>query len=147
MMDAVVQFLRNALCCCKDLDYFAGTWLHDAGVTNTYLLGLPEPLDTTTPLEVLISFTQLYACLSTALAGVSFIWYSVGKMRRVVRLLERRLTVQPETKTSTTTRAANRIVNESLMQQAKNAIRGVIVGFLVAPIGIAFSGCLPTRGT
>ncbi|KAL3903758.1 MAG: hypothetical protein SGILL_010325, partial [Bacillariaceae sp.] len=126
------------------LDWFPDTFLHQPDVTTSYLskvVDLPEPLDTTTPLEFLISWTQLYACISTATAGMFLIWNSVGKMRRVVRLLEGRLSKTADdkkAKNASTFRAANRIVNESLMQQARSAIRGVIVGFLVAPIGIAF---------
>jgi hypothetical protein len=150
MMDAIVQFLRNAMCCVKDLHWFEDTVLYEnfkiASIWKGYSgMEIPEPLDKTTPLEFLISLTQLYAFLSVTMAGFTLAWTSVGKLRRIVRLLESRLNAKTSSSSSTTTTtstatmlAASRLVNESLLQQAKAAIRGVIVGIVVAPIGIAF---------
>jgi hypothetical protein len=141
MRDAIVQFIRNALCCAKDLHWFSDTFLNQPDVTKSYLstlVELPDPLDKTTPLEFLISLTQLYACISTSTAGLFLIWNSIGKLRRIVRLMEARSTAERPDQASATFLAANRIVNESMMQQARSAIRGVMVGFLVAPIGVAF---------
>lgn len=133
-MDAYVQFIRNFLCCCKDLAIFEGTFIHDA-VTTREFLGpvLPDPLDKTTPLEVLISITQLYACISASRSGMNLLLASVGKLRRIVRLVEDRL--KGSTKEWT---QADRIVNESLFKEAKFAIRSAFIGFLVFPLGVAF---------
>ncbi len=143
-MDAIVQLIRNALCCIKDLELFSDTLLYDPSKTKELLLGvfsveLPEIVDKTTPLEAIISITQLYACLSCTKSGCMLAWNSAGKLKRIVRLLESRLSQQPaqkdDSKNATT---ANRIVNESLVKEAKSAMRNVFVGILVAPIGIAF---------
>eukprot|EP00538_Stauroneis_constricta_P011506 CAMPEP_0119545582 /NCGR_PEP_ID=MMETSP1352-20130426/288_1 /TAXON_ID=265584 /ORGANISM="Stauroneis constricta, Strain CCMP1120" /LENGTH=365 /DNA_ID=CAMNT_0007590147 /DNA_START=59 /DNA_END=1156 /DNA_ORIENTATION=- len=129
MMDAVVQLLRNALCCVKDLQLFSDTFIHDANRTNEYLVGLPEPLNKTTPLEVIISVTQLYACISTTKAGWRLLTTSIGKLQRIKRLTEQR--ESPKT-------AADRIINESLLKEAKYAFRSTFVGVCVTPIGVAF---------
>lgn len=158
-MDAIVQFIRNALCCVKDLQLYPDSVLHQSNLTNALLLDysgleLPEPINRTTPLEVIISVTQLYAALSTTLSGLSLVATSVGKLRTIVRLLECRLEMQaspPPPATAATTadekrttaaarkrRAADRVINESLFTEARAAVRGVFVGLCVAPIGVAF---------
>jgi hypothetical protein len=154
MLDAIVQLLRNAMCCIKDLHWFPESIVHKEYGAYEYLLKgfldvtlLPEPLNKTSLLEFFISWTQLYACLSTCTAGIQLTWKSVGKLRRLVRLLESRLNTTSNSNSNSnsnnnnsnlSSKVANRIVNESLMQQAKAAIRGVVVGILVTPIGFAF---------
>ncbi len=144
MMDAIVQLIRNALCCVKDWEIGKDTPLYDPSNTQALLKGifsfdLPEGLDKTTPLEVVISITQLYACVSCTKSGFQLAWKSAGKLKRIVRLLESRLsTAAPNGATSKTAIAANRIVNESLIKEAKSAMRNAFVGILVAPLGIAF---------
>lgn len=149
MMDAIVQFIRNALCCVKDLQLFPDTFIHQSNHTNSILLDysgleLPEPLNRTTPLEVIISITQLYAALSTSTSGLSLAATSVGKLRNLVRILECRLdsasasTSGGGSSTTIVQQSASRIVNESLLREARSAIRGVIIGLVVAPIGVAF---------
>lgn len=150
MLDAIVQFVRNALCCIKDLEYFPDSFMHRPEHTNvwikTYLGGfeLPEPLNKTTPLEVLISVTQLYACLSIAYSGLRLLFLSVGKMRRTVRLLDFRTpknnsaTTRGKTSTLSNFSQADRIVNQNLLKEAKAAMKGALIGFLVAPIGVCF---------
>jgi hypothetical protein len=145
MMDAIVQLIRNALCCVKDLQLFPDTFIHQSNHTNSILLDysgleLPEPLNRTTPLEVIISVTQLYAAMSTTSSGLSLIATSVGKLRNLVRILECRLesASMAAASSSAARRSASRIVNESLLKEARSAIRGVIIGLVVAPIGIAF---------
>jgi len=147
MMDSIVQLIRNAMCCAKDWEIFSDTMLYDASHTNSMLkaylqVELPEYVNKTTPLEAIISITQLYACLSCAHGGMKLSWTSVGKLRRIVRLLEGKLSTPIiKTKTTTTTQnfvVANRIVNESLIKEAKSAMRNAFVGLLVAPIGFAF---------
>lgn len=140
VMDAVVQFIRNALCCCKDLSIFEGTILHDAGITRQ-LIGhlIPQPLDKTTPLEVMISITQCYACLSCCRSGYGLMTNSLGKLKRIVKLVETRLTVSPSSSSSSQGWSnAERLVNESLLQNGKSAVRNTFIGSLVLPIGISF---------
>mmetsp|Transcript_14634 Transcript_14634/g.40667 ORF Transcript_14634/g.40667 Transcript_14634/m.40667 type:complete len:402 (-) Transcript_14634:331-1536(-) len=144
-MDAIVQLIRNALCCVKDWELFSDSIpsLYDPAITNGLLnstLGaeLPDYVNKTTPLEVVISITQLYACLSCAKSGCTLAWTSSGKLKRLVRLLEGRLSAAPGADASSNQRAAHRIVNESLVHEAKSAMRNVFVGLLVAPIGFAF---------
>ena len=142
-MDAIVQLIRNALCCVKDLELFSDSipMLYDASKTNQLLaslsLTLPDIINKTTPLEVVISVTQLYACLSCAHSGFKLAWTSAGKLKRIVRLLESRLAT-PLKGDSANAIAANRIVNESLVKEAKSAMRNTFVGLMVTPIGIAF---------
>jgi hypothetical protein len=145
MMDAIVQLIRNALCCVKDLEAFSESipLLYDSAHTNSILksflsLELPDILAKTTPLEVVISITQLYACISCAKSGFKLSWTSVGKLRRVVRLLESRLSTPLKADATKNVVAANRIVNQSLVNEAKSAMKNAFVGLMVAPIGIAF---------
>ena len=144
-MDAIVQLIRNALCCVKDWELFSDSvpMLYDANHTNVALKSylkyeLPEYLDKTTPLEVIISLTQLYACLSCARSGIKLSWTSVGKLKRIVRLLEGRLSTPVDSNSSSNALTAHRIVNESLFKEAKSAMRNAFVGLMVAPIGFAF---------
>lgn len=136
-MDAIVQLIRNALCCCKDLSILEGTLFHDSSVTLRFLGslgdGLPGPMKKTTPLEVLISITQMYACLSASRSGLRLIMTSLGKLRRIVRIVESRLS-SPNKDWS----QADRLVNESLIKEAKLAVRTTFIGSLVFPIGVAF---------
>lgn len=133
-MDAYVQFIRNALCCVKDLHLFGSTFIHDASYTNEILSSLIEPLNKTTPLEVVISITQLYACISTTKSGFALLSASMGKLRRLVRLVEKRMGTADNDKWT----QADFIMNDSLVKEARAAFRNVFVGILVAPIGVAF---------
>jgi hypothetical protein len=133
-MDAIVQLIRNALCCCKDLSFFEGTFLHDAATTRRFIGNvLPDPMDKTTPLEILISITQFYACVSCSRSGFDLMSTSIGKLRRIVRIVESRLS-----SSSKDWSQADRIVNESLFKEAKFALRSAFIGALVFPIGVAF---------
>jgi hypothetical protein len=130
-MDAVVQLLRNGLCCIKDLGLLTDTFLWDPNVTLRYY-DLPEPLHKTTPLEVLISIWQLYALLSTTTSGWKMFWSSIGKYRRVVRLLTKRasnvIAFSP----------ADRFIDASLIKEAKFALRSIYIGLNVFFIGTGF---------
>lgn len=145
-MDAIVQLIRNALCCVKDWNLFFDSipMLYNASHTQSAVKSflrfeLPEILDKTTPLEAIISITQLYACLSCAHSGFKLSWTSLGKLKRIVRLLEGRLSTPIDSSKSTlNAMAAHRIVNESLFKEARSAMRNAFVGFMVAPIGVAF---------
>jgi hypothetical protein len=129
-MDAVVQFLRNLGSCVKDLNLFQHSIpsLYDPSITALFLT-LPEPMDKTTPLEVLLSLTQFYACYSTTQSGWTLITTSLGKLHRIRRLVDTR--VKPTT-------TQDRIINESLLKEAQMAIRSIFIGMLVTPIGICF---------
>lgn len=135
-MDAIVQFTRNFLCCIKDLDLFRDSIpsLYDASKTSLILGELSEPMDKTTPLELIISITQFYVCISCTKSGIPLVTNSVGKLRRILRIVETRMTQKPEKDWT----HADRIVNESLLKEAKFALRSVFVGMCVWPIGIAF---------
>lgn len=128
MMDALVQFIRNALCCVKDLGWFRTTELWDATIPSRYY-DFPAPLNKTTPLEVIISVTQLYACLSNARNGIRLALRNSAKFQRIERLLMLREPVRSD---------ADRIVNASLVKEGMAAIRGLVVGMLVFFIGISF---------
>jgi hypothetical protein len=132
-MDVTVQFIRNALSIVKDLQLFEFTFVHNAAYTQQLLGYLVDPLNKTTPLEVIISMTQLYACISNTKSGLTLINSSVGKLRRIVRLVEKRMNTPAKNFTQ-----ADRIVNESLMKEGRMALRSVFIGILVAPLGICF---------
>lgn len=136
-MDAIVQLIRNALCCIKDLEILEGSFLHDAATTRAFLGAefLPEPLNKTTPLEIAISITQAYAFLSVSRSGMNLMTTSVGKLRRIVRLVEGRLT---QTSANHTWTHADRIVSESMFKEAKFALRSAFIGFLLFPLGLCF---------
>ena len=141
MMDAIVQFVRNALCCIKDLNLFPESFIHEPKFTHMILSNLPPPLDETTPLEVVISITQLYACISVARSGFNLCTSSIGKLKRILRIVEYRMTKKDNSsdqKESQLTKEANRLVNESLLKEAKMAFRMVWIGLFVAPIGVCF---------
>lgn len=128
-MDAVVQLIRNALCCVKDLELLQGTFLWDSSVTLLYY-NLPEPLHKTTPLEVFISISQLYACISASVAGFRMILQSWGKFRRIERLMG-------SAKKSSSS-DVDRIVQESLNKEGMLAIRSMFIGINVLFIGLSF---------
>lgn len=128
-MDAVVQFLRNAMCCCKDLHLFGGTFFHESKHT-ALLYDFPEPMNKTTPLELLICVTQLYAFVSTTLSGYGLIIKSgYGKLRRVNQL------IKLHTKSTT---LLDRIVNERLVEEQQAAVRSIFIGINVLCIGVSF---------
>ena len=131
MMDPIVQLIQNALCCVKDLKLYKTTLLWDPSYNTMLLRGfpLPYPMDETTPLEWIIALTQLYACISGTKQGISLVLNSAGKLRRITHLLEER--GYPKT-------MADRIIHQSLLQDADNATRSMMIGCCLAPIGIAF---------
>lgn len=128
MLDAIVQFLRNGLCCIKDLGLLQGTFLWDNHVTMEYY-DLPEPFNKTTPLEVLISIFQAYALWSASTSGYSLVVNSVGKLTRIRRLQQNHVMAGDN---------AGRLVQDSLRKEAKFAIRSILIGFLVFLIGLSF---------
>jgi hypothetical protein len=90
-------------------------------------------MDKTTPLEALISVTQLYACLSCIRSGITLLTSSVGKLRHILWIVEARMTEKQEDWNH-----ADVIVNQSLLKEAKFALRNVLIRFLIAPTGVAF---------
>lgn len=130
-MDAVVQLIRNALCCVKDLGLFqdALPFLWDPAVTAKYIGILPDPLNKTTPLEVIISVTQAYVFTTATRSGWSMFTSSFGKLRRIDRLLMTRKAAKSD---------ADRLMNSSLVKEGKYAFRSTFIGFLVTLIGMSF---------
>lgn len=134
-MDAIVQLIRNALCCIKDLDYFPSTILHDASHTAKYYT-FPSPhLNQTTPLELLISLTQLYACVSCTISG-----YKLATSKGILKL--RRLTriaalMNGKYKDIKSKKAAS-FIRSSIMKEASSALNNTLVGVCVLSIGISF---------
>jgi len=162
MMDSIVQLIRNALCCMKDWNIFSDTVLYDSEYTQTFMnsyierrlkienFQLQDPYDRTTPLEAIISITQLYACLSCTYSGIKLCWMSVGKLKRIVSLLENQLLGVSKNKNkknkddnddnsnNDNATTAIRLINESLVKEAKVAMKNTFIGLCVTPIGIAF---------
>ena len=136
-MDAVVQLIRNGLCCIKDLDWFHETFpeLYDPLVVRQYVYDLPEPHNETTPLEALIGASQFYAFYSNTLGGWTLTHTSYGKLVRVQRLLDQFAANHPKTDQLT---GAQRLVRASLIKEANMALRSLFVGILVMSIGISF---------
>jgi hypothetical protein len=149
MLDAIVQLLRNAGCCIKDLNLFPNSVLHDP-VYTSYLFEnekypyFPPPMNKTSPLELFISMTQLYACLSCTKGGLRLIATSLGKMHRLRRIAESRadkLNVAVMTPPSGSSKKknvfdeldllANVLITHSILKEAKFAIRSIIVGTCV----------------
>ena len=130
-MDTIVQLIRNGLCCIKDLDLFRESLplLYDPMVTTSFIGSLPEPLDQTTPLEVLISIAQLYAFSSCTRSGWTMLTTSYGKVQRIDRLIKTRSFAKTD---------ADRLINESLVKEGKYALRSSFIGLLVALIGTSF---------
>jgi len=158
-MDTIVQLIRNALCCVKDMEYFSDTILYESkhvqSIWKTHLgqyQQLEDPYDRTTPLEVLIGITQFYACLSCMYGGFQLTWSSVGKLKRIVQLLENQLVLVNTNKTENKKNdekkdhdqerhfdvTANRLINESLIREAKKSMKNIFIGLCVFPIGVAF---------
>ncbi|KAL7547721.1 hypothetical protein ACHAWF_010996 [Thalassiosira exigua] len=157
MMDAVVQFLRNALCCLKNFNILGDTFLYDPKVTARYY-SFPSPLDQTTPLEVLIATTQFYAFASISIAGCRMIARSgIVKLRLISRLMEKLATSEmsrmkekvddkkeaekkkgDKKDTDEAEGAALRLVTLSLIDESDAAIRSFFVGLNVLVVGLAF---------
>ena len=149
-MDAVVQFVRNALCTAKNFNVFPDSFLYDPKVTAQYYQ-FPSPLNETTPLEIIIAVTQLYAFVTVSLAGYKLITRSgVWKLQLISRLVNARAMTgndksgsrkkdKDEDKMKSVSEAvARRLVSESLIKEADVATRSFFVGVNVFAIGVAF---------
>ena len=129
-MDAIVQFLRNFLCCIKDLGLFPESRLYDESISVKFFHA-PEPINLTTPLEYLICITQFYAFASGVISGINML-----TSRRYQRL-ERLLVIWGQTKKEGD-KASQRIISESLIREMEKALRNLVVGLCVFPLGFAF---------
>jgi hypothetical protein len=130
MIDPIVQFVRNFLCCIKDWKILSDSWLYDANVTAQYY-DLPEPMNQTTPLEAMISTVQLYVVWSGVPESWKLFWMSYGKLNRIYRLMKK-------TQQSLVKNDADRLINASLKKEAVMALRSMFVGFNVFFISISF---------
>jgi hypothetical protein len=136
-MDAVVQLIRNALCCVKDweIGHSSSTtsFLYDSTFTSSYYK-LPPPLHETTPLEILISICQFYAFWSFSRSGFRLMVTSLGKFNYFLRLMDYRTDVPAAHRLT----PPEELVNESLLKEGELALRSTLVGFMVMCIGISF---------
>ena len=156
MLDSIVQFLRNALCTCKNFNILGDTFLYDPKVTAQYY-ALPSPLDQTTPLEVIISISQFYAFVSVSLAGYKMITKGgVGKLQLINRLVNLRAKKEKKKDTKKKKKkdddhdkkkkkdddkseeVAEKLVNTNLLEESDAATKSVFVGANVLVIGLAF---------
>lgn len=154
MMDAIVQLVRNFMCCIKDLNALSTSIpsLYDPSVTARFYT-FPSPLDKTTPLEFLISLSQLYAAVSCTRSGLQLI-FNDG-LRKLVRLnrvadicskhnKEKSDNDKNEDKDNDKMKeaAANtkclKIIFASLMEESESSLTSTLVGLCVLPIGISF---------
>lgn len=129
MLSSLVQFIRNFLCCIKDLRLLHDTWLWDSSVTNQYY-DFPEPLNQTTPLEAMISVVQCYVVVTGVPQAWKLFWASYGKLQRLYRLMDK----APGTAQSDT----DRLINASHLKEAYLALRSMFVGFLLFFLSTAF---------
>ena len=126
-MDAIIQLMRNALCCIKDLHLFPGTFLYDPTVVSS---SFPAPLNKTTPLEICIGILQLYACLSCISSGFDLITnHGFYKLWRIEKIASSR---------TRSKEAHDQLVNNSLNEEAVCAAKSTGVGYCTLIIGIAF---------
>jgi hypothetical protein len=126
-MDAVIQLLRNALCCVKDLHLFPGTFIYDPSLVSS---SFPAPLNKTTPLEICICVLQLYACLSCISSGINLVTnHGLYKLWQIERIASTRTkSKEPH----------QQLVNMSLNAEAVVAAKTTGVGYCTFIIGVAF---------
>lgn len=133
-MDAIIQLIRNALCCVKDLNLFSESFLYDPSQTAKFYVFPAPHLSLTTPLELFISFSQLYACISCTISGCRLLAgkgvLKLKKLNGTAELLKAKFKDIPS--------PANLIIRDSIMAEANSAMRSTLVGCCVLPIGIAF---------
>jgi hypothetical protein len=134
-MDAIVQLVRNALCCVKDLNLFASSRLYDPSYTSQYYT-FPSPhLNQTTPLELLIAITQLYACVTCTISGFKLI---LNQGVRKLRSLTKVATMMKDKYKDIKSQKVVSLIQKSIMNEANVALRNTFVGICVAAIGVAF---------
>mmetsp|Transcript_147 Transcript_147/g.225 ORF Transcript_147/g.225 Transcript_147/m.225 type:complete len:383 (+) Transcript_147:67-1215(+) len=130
-MDAIITIIRNATACVKAMQLFPDSFLYDK-TRNPLNHSLPAPFSDTTPIEVLMSFCQLYGCISLTRAGIRMVANSgVHKLRRINKLI---LAQSP----SSTNDLASRIIDSSLKNEASAARRSIFMGVNVLIFGLSF---------
>mmetsp|Transcript_15528 Transcript_15528/g.22620 ORF Transcript_15528/g.22620 Transcript_15528/m.22620 type:complete len:254 (-) Transcript_15528:463-1224(-) len=152
-MDAIVQLIRNAMCCVKDLNLFAESLpnLYDPEYTSKFYT-FPTPfMSKTTPLEFLICISQLYACISCTISGYNLIFGGgILKLKRLTRVSDlvhkkrldkagsKKKDDDKDDKADKDDAIVNQVVATSVMKEANGALRNVFVGICVLPIGMSF---------
>lgn len=123
----------------KNFNLLSDTFLYDPNVTAQYYK-FPEPLDQTTPLEILISVTQFYAFVSVSLAGYSMLANGGVKKLQMIQRLMNTLSEKDDSKEkkSASETTARRLIVESLIKEGDAATRSTFVGMNVLAIGLAF---------
>ena len=148
---ALVQLIRNFLCCLKDLSYGSHSpdhylsWLYDNTITNTFLTDwlyispqlIIEPLNHTTPLEGFISMAQFYVVITGVPESIQKFRCSYRTMQRSFQLIDIRNTTTLTT-TKGVTSHAERLIHASLIQEAYSSIRSMFVSFNCFFISVAF---------
>jgi len=166
-MDLIVSLIRNGACCVKDLRLLPDSILHDPSYTAKLYLFPGPHLDQTTPLEIIISLAQLYACISLSLAGLKMISskgvFKLIRLNRTAELFQsakrarREKRVKDEKKASskpdatadtcdttdtdadaTNTDTAEELIRESLTHEANAALRGTWEGMALFVTGVGF---------
>lgn len=132
-MDTIVQFVRNALCCVKDLKLFYSSPLYDPSFVHIFYK-MPEPyLSKTTPLEVFIGLTQLYAAIGLSILGIKLIFRQGLKKKLRLRRVN-----DLKKKNTKLNKSTDVVVSSSIKEEADNANRSIFVGILVLGTGISF---------
>lgn len=146
-MDAVVQLLRNALCTAKNFNFLGDTFLYDSKVISRHYAA-PEPFDQTTPLELLISFTQFYVVVTATLGGFKLVTGMMGKLKLLNRLVNLQAAAKKfdadkkkkddDDGNGKVDAVARKLVTKSILDESDSAARLVIVGANLLVIGPAF---------
>lgn len=127
-MDALVQLIRNALCCVKDLNL-----LSDGALYKPVGLSLPSPMDETTWLEMCIGITQFYAFVTISMSGYQLLYYKgwvpLSKMAKKTGAVSSK---------AVSNQVAYGLVQERLSKEWKEHGRNMFVGLNVFSIGVAF---------
>ena len=134
-MDSTVQLVRNTLCCVKDLDLFADTFLYDPSV-----ISMPEPLHETTPLQALIGVTQFYAFVSISIQGVKLV-FPLGFYK--LHSAQKNLTCFDAMKGKNKLVLARGIVRESPKEDVAKTKINMIIGACLLSIGVPFLAFWP----
>lgn len=141
MLDAIVQLIRNFLCCLKDLNVLPESFLHVPIVSFlkssfNYDVKIPAPLHLTTVLEFFICFTQFYAHYSSTKGGFKMIQSGYNKFQYLQYLTKVRKS-QKQTSSNKSSKAEE-IMDKKLASDKDSAFKSIIIGVCVLPIGIAF---------
>jgi len=161
-MDIIVQLLRNFLCCVKDLQLWKQNipFIYESTIMrkfSTYVFESPH-LKMTTPLDFMISLSQLYASFSCIFSGCRLVTSNgVLKLLQINRFILLHLKMKKNKKVDVkySTRSAKkkeddakeqselenqayRIVSQSLLSEADSAFQNSIVGLCTITTGFSF---------